>query len=60
MFGTDIEPAKPTWRACCADVTIGGPRDHVRVSGGHGVDAVIITAATASNEPVELAADAAR
>lgn len=41
-----------------ADATgLGSPADAVRAfSGGPGVDAVIITAATASNEPIEFAA----
>jgi predicted dehydrogenase/threonine dehydrogenase-like Zn-dependent dehydrogenase len=63
VFGTDIDPAKlDLARAFGADVTgIGSPRGAVRAfSGGPGVDAVIITAATASNEPIELAAEATR
>jgi len=64
VFGTDLEPAKlDLARELGADqVALGSPSvEAIRAfSGGHGVDAVIITAATASNEPIELAAAAAR
>ncbi|EYF03871.1 bi-domain-containing oxidoreductase [Chondromyces apiculatus] len=64
VLGTDLDPDKlELARALGADeVVAGNPSpDRVRAfAGGHGVDAVIITAATASNAPIELAAAAAR
>ncbi|MFM8409248.1 MAG: bi-domain-containing oxidoreductase, partial [Alphaproteobacteria bacterium] len=45
-----------------ADLAIGGglPEAAASLSDGHGVDAVIVTAATRSNEPIEVAAEACR
>src|SRR5690606_10810649 len=64
VFGTDLDPDKLKLAAeLGADqVAAGSPSpEAVRAfAGGHGVDAVIITAATASNAPIELAAAAAR
>jgi predicted dehydrogenase len=63
VFGTDIDAARfDLARAFGADVTeTGSPLESTRAfSGGHGVDAVLITAATTSNEPVEFAAEACR
>lgn len=63
VFGTDVDPAKlELARQFGADeVGVGSPRDAVRnFAGPHGVDAVVITAATPSNEPIEFAADVAR
>src|ERR1700722_16453097 len=63
VFGTDVDPAKlELARTFGADVVAAGsPRDAVRAfADGHGVDAVVITAATDSNEPIEFAADVAR
>jgi predicted dehydrogenase len=67
VFGTDFDPAKlDLARALGADeVALGSPLDSVlRFTGGArgeaGVDAVVITAATDSNEPIELAAEACR
>ena len=63
VMGIDIDPRKlDLARAFGADdVGVGAPRDAIAAfSGGRGVDAVIITAATDSNEPIELAADVAR
>jgi predicted dehydrogenase len=64
VFGTDLDAAKiDLARQLGADeVARGSPApDALRAfTGGHGVDAVIITAATQSNEPIELAAAAAR
>lgn len=63
VFGTDVDPAKlERAKAFGADeVASGTPREAVRAfSDGHGVDAVIITAATKSNEPIEFAAEVAR
>ena len=63
VFGVDMDPRKlELARAFGASETaLGAPRDAVKAfSGGYGVDAVVITAATQSNEPIEFAADAAR
>ncbi len=63
VFGTDVDPAKlDLARAFGADaVASGAPRDAVMAfADGHGVDAVVITAATDSNEPIEFAAEVAR
>jgi threonine dehydrogenase-like Zn-dependent dehydrogenase len=63
VFGTDVDPAKlELARAFGADeVGLGAPAEAVRrFTGGHGVDAVVITAASPSNEPIEFAADVAR
>ncbi|MGC3999852.1 MAG: zinc-binding alcohol dehydrogenase [Anaeromyxobacter sp.] len=63
VFGIDVDPAKlELARAFGADeVAIGSPADAIkRFGGGVGVDAVVITAATASNGPVELAAEVCR
>jgi predicted dehydrogenase len=63
VIGTDIDE----WK-CCAASEAGcevGHRDWFQsriseLTGGHGADAVLITASTASNEPMELAAQVAR
>jgi predicted dehydrogenase len=63
VFGTDIDPAKlDLARKLGADeVATGAPLSRVTAfSDGFGVDAVIITAATASNQPIEFAAAACR
>jgi predicted dehydrogenase/threonine dehydrogenase-like Zn-dependent dehydrogenase len=63
VFGTDLNEARLTLAADMgADaVATGSPLSEIeRFSRGHGVDAVIITAATASNEPIEFAAEACR
>lgn len=63
VFGTDIDPAKlELARAFGADaVATGSPVAEVKAfTDGHGVDAVIITAATPSNGPIELAAEVSR
>ncbi|MGZ8842235.1 MAG: bi-domain-containing oxidoreductase [Pyrinomonadaceae bacterium] len=63
VFGTDIDPKKlELARALGADeVGTGAPIEAVRAfSDSFGVDAAIITAATASNEPIEFAAEACR
>jgi threonine dehydrogenase-like Zn-dependent dehydrogenase len=63
VFGTDVDPARLALaRQLGADeVAAGSPADAVkRFGGGVGVDAVVITAATASNEPIELAAEVTR
>jgi predicted dehydrogenase/threonine dehydrogenase-like Zn-dependent dehydrogenase len=63
VFGTDSDASKlELARASGADeVSTGSPLDRVmRSTGGAGVDAVIITAATDSNEPIEFAAEACR
>lgn len=63
VFGTDLDLQKlELARGFGADaVAPGSPAAEIKAfSGGQGVDAVIITAATSSNEPIELAADVAR
>jgi predicted dehydrogenase/NADPH:quinone reductase-like Zn-dependent oxidoreductase len=63
VFGTDVDPGKLDLAVeFGADgVATGSPLDAVKVfSGGVGVDAVVITAATSSNEPIEFAANACR
>lgn len=63
VFGTDIDPAKlDLARALGADaVGMGSPRHEVGAfADAFGVDAVLITAATESNQPIEFAADACR
>lgn len=63
VFGVDIDPARLELAvALGADqVGLGTPLDAVRAfSGGHGLDAVLLTAATDSNQPIEFAADACR
>jgi predicted dehydrogenase len=63
VFGTDVDSKKlELARAFGADVVgIGAPVGDVRAfAGGHGVDAVVITAATPSNEPIEFAAEVSR
>lgn len=63
VFGTDIDPAKlELARSLGADaVGLGSPRQELAAfAGAAGVDAVVITAATQSNEPIEFAAEACR
>ncbi|RJR31828.1 MAG: alcohol dehydrogenase [Desulfobacteraceae bacterium] len=63
VFGTDIDPQKVKFaREFGADhAEAGSPAEMVKAfSRGFGVDAVIITAATSSNEPIVFAADACR
>jgi predicted dehydrogenase len=63
VFGTDVDPRKLDLALeFGADaVATGSPLDAVKAfSGGFGVDAVVITAATASNEPIEFSASACR
>lgn len=63
VFGTDLDPSKLELAASLgADVVgLGSPRDEIKAfAGAHGVDAVVITAATESNEPIEFAADVTR
>lgn len=64
VFGTDLDAdkLKLATELGADQVAAGSPSpEAVRAfAGGHGVDAVIITAATASNAPIELAAAAAR
>lgn len=63
VFGTDIDPAKVLRaRELGADVAeVGSPAEMVRAfSRGFGVDAVMIAAATTSNEPIEFAAEVSR
>jgi len=63
VFGTDVDPRKLDLALeFGADaVGTGSPLDAVKAfSGGVGVDAVVITAATSSNEPIEFSASACR
>jgi predicted dehydrogenase/threonine dehydrogenase-like Zn-dependent dehydrogenase len=63
VFCTDIDPTKfDLARQLGADaVACGSPAESLKAfSGGFGVDAVILTAATSSNEPIEFAAEVCR
>jgi predicted dehydrogenase/threonine dehydrogenase-like Zn-dependent dehydrogenase len=63
VFGTDLDPAKlDLARTLGADaVAAGSPLQAVKdFSGSFGVDAVILTAATDSNEPIEFASEVCR
>lgn len=63
VFGTDLDPSRLAMaREFGADaVAVGGNAHDIRAfSGGFGVDAVLITAATESNGPIELAAEVCR
>ena len=65
VFGTDVDPAKlelaRTFGADAVAPSSPSPIDAIKAfSEGHGVDAVIITAATESNGPIELAAEVSR
>ncbi len=63
VFGTDPDPAKlELAHALGADVVAAGsPLQAIKdFTGGFGVDAAVLTAATDSNEPIEFAADACR
>lgn len=63
VFGVDVDPSKLALaREFGADeVGAGAPQEAIkRFGGGVGVDAVVITAATPSNEPIELAAEVTR
>jgi len=63
VFGTDVDPRKLdlALEFGADGVATGSPLDAVKAfSGGFGIDAVVITAATASNEPIEFAANACR
>jgi predicted dehydrogenase/threonine dehydrogenase-like Zn-dependent dehydrogenase len=65
VFGIDLDPAK-TKLACelgahkCAVIGSDTKRYVMEWSRGRGADAVLITAATSSNEPVQLAGDISR
>jgi predicted dehydrogenase/threonine dehydrogenase-like Zn-dependent dehydrogenase len=63
VFGIDLDPAKlELARTLGADtVATGFPLQAVKdFSGSFGVDSVVLTAATESNEPIEFAADVCR
>jgi predicted dehydrogenase len=63
VFAVDLDPAKiDTARSLGADAGApGSPTGAVAsFSDGHGVDAVLLCAATDSNEPIEFAAEACR
>ena len=64
VLGTDLDPRRLD-AAKNLGIPTAGKDDEVRaqalaMSGGHGLDAVLIAASTASNGPVELAADVCR
>ena len=63
VIGTDLDPRRLEQAKALGIETATG--DDVRatalsISGGHGVDAVLIAASTASNGPIELAAEVCR
>ena len=63
VFGTDVDPAKlDQARKLGADAVASGyPTAELRTfTEGQGVDAVVITAATDSNRPIEFASEVAR
>jgi predicted dehydrogenase len=63
VFGIDVDPRKLdlALEFGADGVATGSPLDAVKAfSGGAGIDAVVITAATSSNEPIEFAASACR
>lgn len=63
VFGTDLDPAKLRLATefGADQVAQGSPRDSVMsFSDSFGVDSVLITAATNSNEPIEFAAEVCR
>ena len=63
VFGIDLDPAKlELARHFGADTTaLGAPAEAIKAfAGGFGVDAVVVTAATPSNGPIELAAEVCR
>lgn len=63
VIGSDLDPQRcQLAKDLGADETIGPGLAEAALgfSNGHGVDAVIITAATSSNEPIEIAAEACR
>ncbi len=63
VFGTDVDPKKLELAKSlgCDAVGIGSPTGAVKdFSGQYGVDSVIITAATPSNEPIEFSAEVTR
>ncbi|MDQ3649893.1 MAG: bi-domain-containing oxidoreductase, partial [Acidobacteriota bacterium] len=65
VFGVDLDPAKVELaRSLGADDTVVSGEDTKRIiiewSRGRGADAVLITAATPSNQPIELAGEVSR
>ncbi|MDQ3254751.1 MAG: bi-domain-containing oxidoreductase, partial [Acidobacteriota bacterium] len=65
VFGVDLDPAKVELaRSLGADDTVVSSEDTKRIivewSRGRGADAVLITAATPSNQPIELAGEVSR
>ena len=63
VIGADPDPARCALaRELGADETVGSGLAEAAIAfaNGHGVDAVLITAATPSNEPIEVAAEACR
>jgi predicted dehydrogenase len=63
VYGTDIDPTKLdlALQFGADAVAVGSPVDSVKAfSSGVGVDAVVIAAASSSNEPIEFAAEVCR
>jgi len=64
VLGTDLDPRRLALAQSLGIHTASGDADvrarALELSGGHGVDAVVIAAATSSNTPLELAADVCR
>lgn len=63
VFGIDLDSTRLALASQfgCDEVASGSPLDEIKAfSDGFGVDAVVLTASTDSNKPIELAADACR
>lgn len=63
VFGTDIDPERVSLATAlgCDAAAVGQPTEAVEAfSAGRGVDAVLIAAATSSNDPIEFAAAVCR
>jgi predicted dehydrogenase len=63
VIGTDLDPRRLEQANALGIDTVTGDDVRARalsISGGHGVDAVLIAASTTSNQPVELAAEVCR
>ena len=64
VLGTDLDPRRLELARSLGIRTASGDAEvrarALEMSGGHGVDAVVIAASTSSNAPIELAADVCR
>jgi len=64
VLGTDLDPRRLDLAGALGIRTASGDGEvrarALEMSGGHGVDAVVIAASTSSNAPIELAADVCR